>query len=246
MNYDQIQFVIVLYNVDIEESETFQSFVMPLLKFGCSLFIYDNSPIRQTSKILADTKEIVYVHDAHNSGLSKAYNVAAAHARNNNKKYLLLLDQDTLFPESSLNIYIDAFRLVCEKNTSGHVYVRELATSLVDQVEVQNDPKEVLEDVLNVVKEKLSTKTVNKPIKKRTSRKKTVEEKVEQAVSEEVVHEELPQEQFDQEEIVLVDPLEVKEEKEVTIKSIPHIKLEYSVSDDSLLDDEEESKGGEQ
>ena len=110
MNYDQIQFVIVLYNVDIEESETFQSFVMPLLKFGCSLFIYDNSPIRQTSKILADTKEIVYVHDAHNSGLSKAYNVAAAHARNNNKKYLLLLDQDTLFPESSLNIYIDAFQ----------------------------------------------------------------------------------------------------------------------------------------
>lgn len=116
----------------------------------------------------------------------------------------------------------------------------------VDQVEVQNDPKEVLEDVLNVVKEKLSTKTVNKPIKKRTSKKKAVEEKVEQAVSEEVVHEELPQEQFDQEEIVLVDPLEVKEEKEVTIKSIPHIKLEYSVSDDSLLDDEEESKGGEQ
>ena len=116
----------------------------------------------------------------------------------------------------------------------------------VDQVEVQNDPKEVLEDVLNVVKEKLSIKTVNKPIKKRTSRKKAVEEKVEQAVSEEVVHEELPQELFDQEEIVLVDPLEVKEEKEVTIKSIPHIKLEYSVSDDSLLDDEEESKGGEQ
>lgn len=50
-----------------------------------------------------------------------------------------------------MNIYIDAFRLVCEKNTSGHVYVRELATSLVDQVEVQNVilivPQEPSDDV---------------------------------------------------------------------------------------------------
>ena len=30
-------------------------------------------------------------------------------------------------------VLIDAFRLVCEKNTSGHVYVRELALSLVEQ-----------------------------------------------------------------------------------------------------------------
>jgi len=110
MNYDQIQFVIVLYKIDIVESETFKSLVKPLLKFGCSLFVYDNSPVRQTSKILEDTNEIVYVHDAHNSGLSKAYNLAAIHARNNNKKYLLLLDQDTLFTENSLNIYIDAFQ----------------------------------------------------------------------------------------------------------------------------------------
>lgn len=110
MNYGLIQLVIVLYNVDIEESETFQSLVMPLLKFECSLFIYDNSPISQSSRIFEESKEIVYVHDAHNSGLSKAYNVAAKHARKNNKKYLLLLDQDTLFPEGSLNIYCDAFQ----------------------------------------------------------------------------------------------------------------------------------------
>ena len=49
------------------------------------------------------------------------------------------------------------------------------------------------------------------------------------------------------EEVVISDPLEVKEEvHETSIKQTPHVKLEYSVSDDTLLDEEDESKGGEQ
>ena len=65
--------------------------------------------------------------------------------------------------------------------------------------------------------------------------KKKVEEKVEEK-SDEIV-----------EEVIINDPLEVKEEvHESNIKQAPHVKLEYSVSDDTLLDEEDESKGGEQ
>lgn len=102
------------------------------------------------------------------------------------------------------------------------------------QTELFNESNEVMEDVLDVVKQSLETEKTTLFKKKRSSKKKSIE-KVE--------------EKLDKlsEDVVINDPLEDKEEAhESSIKQTPHIKLEYSVSDDTLLDEEDESKGGEQ
>ena len=98
----------------------------------------------------------------------------------------------------------------------------------------EEDKIEVMEDVLDVVKKSLESE------RKKTSifKKKKAEKKQETEILEPIVSDE---------EIVINDPLEFKEETQDSIqKQIPHVKLEYSVSDDALLDDEEDSKGGEQ
>ena len=98
----------------------------------------------------------------------------------------------------------------------------------------EENNEEVMNDVLDVVKKSLETEKPTLFKRKRSSKKK-VEEKVEERLDEIV------------EEVVISDPLEVKEEvHETSIKQTPHVKLEYSVSDDTLLDEEDESKGGEQ
>lgn len=94
----------------------------------------------------------------------------------------------------------------------------------------EENNEEVMDDVLDVVKKSLETEKPTLFKRKRSSKKK-VEERLDEIV----------------EEVVISDPLEVKEEvHETSIKQTPHVKLEYSVSDDTLLDEEDESKGGEQ
>ena len=46
-----------------------------------------------------DGFRIHYISDPTNPGVSKAYNVGFELARQLNKKWLLLLDQDTVFPD---------------------------------------------------------------------------------------------------------------------------------------------------
>lgn len=96
--------VIVLYKSRLEVSASYTS----LLKGGDDLdyFIYDNSPQPMHKK--TDFKDYVYVHDTYNSGISMAYNTAAAHARDNGYDWLLLLDQDTEFPVDTILKYKDA------------------------------------------------------------------------------------------------------------------------------------------
>ena len=65
------------------------------------LMIYDNSPFPSDVK----NKNIIYKHDPSNPGVSKAYNVACVFARKHNKKWLMLVDQDTQFPDSIFEKY---------------------------------------------------------------------------------------------------------------------------------------------
>lgn len=94
--------VLVLYKRSLNDSVTYQTL---LSKYSGVIFVYDNSP--DAHKL--DQENVIYVHDPTNSGVSKAYNMAAAYAREHGLKWLLLLDQDTAFPENALEKYQNAF-----------------------------------------------------------------------------------------------------------------------------------------
>ncbi|MGD0235765.1 MAG: glycosyltransferase [Syntrophorhabdales bacterium] len=103
--------ILVLYNTRLDESETFRSLAKSVQQSGgtLDLLVYDNSaaPMFSGDKIYGGYT-IHYMHDETNPGVSKAYNEGAKLARALDKKWLLLLDQDTTFPEDALDRYEEA------------------------------------------------------------------------------------------------------------------------------------------
>jgi len=100
--------IIVIYKSTLEDCESFQSLLAMREEFrSLNLFIYDNSPISQELKNY-EGLAITYFHDPENSGVSKAYNTGAEHAKKISKEWVLLLDQDTRFPNSILSEYRQA------------------------------------------------------------------------------------------------------------------------------------------
>jgi rhamnosyltransferase len=101
--------IVVLYQQSFPQSLSLQSLQRNLEKLNTRLdvFIYDNSPDAQSTKqyFCYKSLNIIYHHDPSNSGLSKAYNTGAAYAQKSEKKWLLLLDQDTAFPSDFLQVY---------------------------------------------------------------------------------------------------------------------------------------------
>ena len=102
---DSLLIIIVIYKRVLENCESFQSVLdMRQANSNLNVFIYDNSPTSQQ----IDNHEgltLTYFHDADNSGVSKAYNVGVEHAKKENKKWVLLLDQDTRLPKEILEKY---------------------------------------------------------------------------------------------------------------------------------------------
>lgn len=98
--------VIVLYNSNLEEQYTYRT----LLKCNNwdKYIVYDNSDWNKNNRI--NDPRIIYIRDSRNSGLSKAYNVAAKYAKIMGYEWLLLLDQDSSFPINSYNIYKEAIK----------------------------------------------------------------------------------------------------------------------------------------
>ena len=108
----KIQFVIVLYKENLNNSESFQTITKSLQKIlnngeKASMFVYDNSPTPQTIATY-ENWDIIYKNDPDNSGLSIAYNQGAEFARKTNKDWIFLLDQDTKFPEKTMEKYLNA------------------------------------------------------------------------------------------------------------------------------------------
>ena len=109
-----ILITIVLYKCKLNDSVSFNCLrkqVNPFLS-ECSFFIYDNSPSvdSDAADILKDYGMSFYYHDVNNSGVSRAYNEAAAYAKKNGFQWLLLLDQDTVLPSDIMGIYMVAIR----------------------------------------------------------------------------------------------------------------------------------------
>jgi rhamnosyltransferase len=100
--------ILLLYNRRLDESDTFRSLSAWPQESGekLDLLVYDNSATPMLSGG-ADFRgfRIHYTHDEKNPGVSKAYNEGAKLARALGKKWLILLDQDTIFPEDSLTKY---------------------------------------------------------------------------------------------------------------------------------------------
>lgn len=105
---DEVLAVLVLYKCNLKDSVTFQSLHASLVNYGGKLdiLVYDNSPVAQTISFEEyEEMKIKYISDISNSGVSKAYNVASEIAKELNKKWLLLLDQDTHFPIYAIACY---------------------------------------------------------------------------------------------------------------------------------------------
>ncbi|WP_461789349.1 glycosyltransferase family 2 protein [Pedobacter sp.] len=105
--YEQLLIVLVLYKIEMLKSKTFITLRDEIEKNKVAVLVYDNSPQPQ---INIQGSHIHYVSDISNGGVSKAYNAGANLASLLNKKYLLLTDQDTIFPNNALKTYMDATR----------------------------------------------------------------------------------------------------------------------------------------
>ena len=106
--------VLVLYQQRLEESATFRSLSLGL-PAGASplqLLVYDNSPTPSGHPRPGGYPgwDIRYVHDPSNPGVSRAYREGARMASASSRPWLLLLDQDTWFPQHALARYVAAIR----------------------------------------------------------------------------------------------------------------------------------------
>ncbi len=108
---DSILVTLVIYNLKIEESFAFRSLTDALIggNQSASLFIYDNSILPQPCPSHPNWK-IEYRHDPSNPGVSKAYNKGFEHAKIQNKKWILLADQDTRFPVDAFDKYLRSLK----------------------------------------------------------------------------------------------------------------------------------------
>ncbi|TWI93816.1 GT2 family glycosyltransferase [Mucilaginibacter frigoritolerans] len=111
--------IIVLYKIKLIESKTFLSLSAALNNSQTSidLVVYDNSPVFNQGDEFNSYKNfnIIYIPDLLNSGVSKAYNKGVEFASQMNKKWVLLLDQDTEFPDNTLQSYLSAIKEYPEK-----------------------------------------------------------------------------------------------------------------------------------
>lgn len=106
---EDILIVVVLYKRKVEELKNLKNLN------DISILFYDNSPYSYRPKL---KKQQLYISDEKNPGVSKAYNEAIKIAKKLNKKYLLLLDQDTEFTKENLDKYLELEK----KYKSNYIY----------------------------------------------------------------------------------------------------------------------------
>jgi GT2 family glycosyltransferase len=95
---EDILIVIVVYKKDVRQVLT--DVILPQHS-NLTVFLYDNSPVPQ--KILGE--RILYQHDHTNPGVSKAYNKAMQTAMSLKKKWMLLLDHDTVLDKDTFSVF---------------------------------------------------------------------------------------------------------------------------------------------
>lgn len=99
MNRPKVLYVMVAYGCKYDESQAWKS----LLHDRARVFVYDNSA--QSPEVTAIGESGVYIGDPSNPGLSRAYNRAAEYAEENGYEWLVLTDQDTIYPPGAASRY---------------------------------------------------------------------------------------------------------------------------------------------
>lgn len=102
---DKLLLVIVLYKSNLFDTNTYRTLIKHNPNFR--LFVYDNSP-RPMHSQTDFVGNVHYVSDTCNSGLSVAYNQGAKYAVEQGLKWMLILDQDTIFAPDVLLAYWSA------------------------------------------------------------------------------------------------------------------------------------------
>lgn len=92
---DDILFLIVIFNQSPAQSETYQSLTLALNNSDADyqIIVFDNTPKKST--YIPQDSRVMFYSEGINEGLPTAYNFAIKKALAANKKYLILLDQDS-------------------------------------------------------------------------------------------------------------------------------------------------------
>ena len=86
--------IIITYNIDYQQCNTYKTLLSHYP--DCRKLIYDNSPTPLNAKYKSD--KTFYIHDPENHGITMGYNRGVELAMQfEEAKYVLLLDQDTIF-----------------------------------------------------------------------------------------------------------------------------------------------------
>lgn len=106
----QILPIVVLYKKELSDAESINTLLDSDIDNSISdIFVYDNTPENIIkNNIVCEVyrnRNVIYYHDIKNSGVSTAYNSGMKKANELNYKYVLLLDQDTVFPSDALKFY---------------------------------------------------------------------------------------------------------------------------------------------
>jgi hypothetical protein len=114
--WNDVLLIIVLYKENLFNTLTFKSISEASNKSNLllDLFVYDYSPNPNrfnSTDVRYNNFNILYFSDKDNKGLSVAYNRGIEYGRKKEKKFVLMLDQDTVFSE---NIFSDYERAVHE------------------------------------------------------------------------------------------------------------------------------------
>lgn len=112
MGISSILGVIVLYETDFANSKTFKT-INNSLSFQdekLEILLYDNSLKPQYKKQYFELEnlKVHYIHDSSNNGIGTAYNAGSKLAQKISKNWLLLLDQDTVFPKNIFKAFLQA------------------------------------------------------------------------------------------------------------------------------------------
>ena len=100
---------LVLYHCNLENSDAYKTLIEANKEKKLHVLIYNNSPEVKIEQPINTNHQIEIIQDNSNAGVSKAYNCGANKAKELNLPWILIADQDTIFPpdffeETHLNI----------------------------------------------------------------------------------------------------------------------------------------------